>query len=107
MQPVAQFISNHRLDHPQPISQSHPKQVVPELSLEIDSLVAKATGVDVDSRFKSADDDGADLVSGVVPAPAGRRHRAGDQLQPCRMARACARAGAVAVGRSTGRSTSP
>ena len=27
-------------------------------------------------------DDGADLVPGLVPAPAGRRERAGDRLQP-------------------------
>ena len=49
-------------------------------------------------------DDGADLVPGVVPATAGRRHRARHQLQPRRHDRQGAGAVARPASASTGRS---
>ncbi|MBX9685970.1 MAG: serine/threonine protein kinase [Candidatus Obscuribacterales bacterium] len=39
---------------PEPISQTHPKESMPELSEKIDRLVAKATEIDAVNRFQSA-----------------------------------------------------
>ena len=51
-------------------------------------------------------DDGADLVPGLVPAPAGGRDRAGDRLQPRRHASATRSSRCWRRSASTGRSTS-
>jgi len=56
-------------EDPEPISESHPRQSCPSVSLQMDALVAKATSTELAQRYLSVDQLAADLDYVVTDAP--------------------------------------
>lgn len=55
---------------PEPISEAHPQKVVPQLSSEIDRIVAKATSTGLSTRYQSCQELKTDLLA-LLPAEIG------------------------------------
>jgi serine/threonine-protein kinase len=53
-------------EEPNPISESHPKQIKPDLSDAIDRIVGRATRLNVAARYQDADELLADLLADIV-----------------------------------------
>jgi len=57
-------------EEPEPINQQHPRRLKPELSGEIDQIVAKSTAIELSDRYTTA----ADLENALESAPAAVAH---------------------------------